>query len=462
MQLNARRLDGSTYLSGAVEARMTLEELPTEKLSLKDLTRDGIDGIFNGPRFPRQYVNDPEHGVPFLGSTDILAADLSRLALLSKTQVAEKPQLLVDEGWILITCSGTIGRMAYARSDMEGMAGSQHFMRVIPDESKIKPGFLYAFLRSKFGIPLVTSGTYGAIIQHIEPIHIKGLPVPMARDRFQEQVHSLVLRAARSRALASETLSSAVYRLELAAGLERLSTYDSDRSPDINTTSAKMLRHRMDALYHSNYHTSVLEPLQSLEPSMRKLVGELTEKIFEPTRLKRIKVGDERFGIPFFGTSALMWAEPKASFMISSFSAGITDYVVDDKTVLIPRSGQLNGIIGHAVIPFGEILHGAVTEDAIRVTAKTNVLAGYLFVALTSEYGRRQLKARAFGSSIPHLNVAMISEVTVPWLSAEEVESVGASGVKVASLRDEAIEMEREAIAMVETWIEREAAENGS
>jgi len=105
-----------------------------------------MKGIFNGPRFPRTYVSDPSHGIPFLGSTDILDVELTHLQLLSKRQVAQNPDLIVQEGWTLITCSGTIGRMAYARSEMSGMAGSQHFMRVLPNRDEIRAGFLFAYL----------------------------------------------------------------------------------------------------------------------------------------------------------------------------------------------------------------------------------------------------------------------------------------------------------------------------
>ncbi|MEB3175588.1 MAG: restriction endonuclease subunit S, partial [Cyanobacteriota bacterium] len=162
---NNLRLDPAPYLSGASEAKAILAKLTAKKEPLKEITK----AIFSGPRFSRNYVQDPEYGVPFLGSVDILEADLSHLPLISKKIVENNPNLLIEENWTLITCSGTIGRMVYSRAEMKGMAGSQHFMRVVPDPEKILPGYLYAYLSSKFGIPQIVSGTYGAIIQHIEP-----------------------------------------------------------------------------------------------------------------------------------------------------------------------------------------------------------------------------------------------------------------------------------------------------
>lgn len=101
-------------------------------------------------------------------SHNILQADLSNISLISKKAVQKNPKLIIEEGWTLITRSGTIGRMAYCRSDMAGMACNKDVLRVVADPDKILSGYLYAYLSSKFGVPLVISGTYGAIIQHIE------------------------------------------------------------------------------------------------------------------------------------------------------------------------------------------------------------------------------------------------------------------------------------------------------
>jgi type I restriction enzyme S subunit len=190
-----RRLSSKPYLSGAIEARILLDKLPAEKEPLYKITR----GIYHAGREGRSYVNHPEFGVPFLGSTDILAADLSFLPLLSKKQVAANPLFLLQEGWTLITRSGTIGRMAFVRSDMAGMACTEDVMRVVPDPDQILPGYLYTYLSSNFGRPLVVEGTYGQVIQHIEPQHIADLPVPIAQLEIQKKAHELITEMAQLR-----------------------------------------------------------------------------------------------------------------------------------------------------------------------------------------------------------------------------------------------------------------------
>lgn len=161
-----RRLDCNPYMSGALEARDALRALSVPKEPLHAVTAGFAGGIFNGPIFSRQWVTEPEFGVPFLSNSDMPNADLSTVPLLRKSYAESRAlrHLALARGMTLITCSGTIGRMTYVRDDMAGMWSSQHIMKVAPDPAQIAPGYLYAFLSSKYGVPLVVSGTYGAII----------------------------------------------------------------------------------------------------------------------------------------------------------------------------------------------------------------------------------------------------------------------------------------------------------
>ena len=460
LEEQGRRLDCGPYLSGAVEAKRLLKSLPVRRAELRCLTHGHEGGIYNGPQFVRNYVSDPAFGVPFLSSSSMLHAEFRYVDLLRRSDAVSRrlAYLRLDEGMTLISCSGTIGRMAYARPEMAGMWSSQDVLKVVPDPDLVRPGYLYAFLSSRFGVPLVVGETYGAIVQHIEPGHISDLPVPLAPDAIQDDAHRLVTEAAEMRTWASAELRAVVREIEEAAGLPPLDIRYASARPDTSLVKASTLRGRMDGFFHSAYHVEAIARLHRLPESRRTTVGEFARSVFWPPMFKRIQVEDPSYGVPFFGTSALMRADPDASYLLSRRTAGFEDLFVDETTVLVPSYGQLGGIIGHAVLPHGDVVGAVVTDLATRVFCRGKKDAGYLFACLASEYGRRQLKARAFGSSIPHHNEEAVAGVTVPRLDETQMEEFGCRAFAARTARHRAVYREREARALVEHWIEQQGA----
>ena len=249
--------------------------------------------------------------------------------------------------------------------------------------------------------------------------------------------------------------------IEEAAGLAGLPPLDrrsGPPSPDTAFVRAGALGGRLDGLFHGHWHRAARESLRALPAARRTTVGELAERVFWPPMFKRVRVEDPRFGLPFFGTSALMRADPDAGYLLARRTPGFENLIVDETTVLVPASGQLNGIIGHAVLPYGDVVGGTVTHDAMRLFSRSEAAAGYLFACLSSEYGRRQLKARAFGSSIPHLDESAVAGVVLPRLADARMDALGRRAFAVRTARHEAIGRERAARALVEGWIEERAA----
>ena len=456
LEQQGRRLDCGPYLSGAVEAKLFLKSLSVRRAELRCLTHGHEGGIYKGPLFARNFVSDPAHGVPFLSSSSALHAEFTYADLLRVQDAtsARLAPLRIEEGMTLVVRSGTIGRMTYARAEMNGMWSSEHLLKVVPDPNLVRPGYLYAFLSGRFGVPLVVGETYGAIVQHIEPGHISGLPVPLAPGAIQDEAHRLVTEAAEMRTWASAELRAVVREIEEAAGLPPLDIRYASARPDTSLVKASALCGRMDGLFHSSYHQQALAPLQGLPQGRRTSVGELVSRVFWPPMFKRIPVDNPRYGVPFFGTSALMRSDPDASYLLSRRTSGFDNLFVDETTVLMPASGQLNGIIGHVVLPHGGVVGGTVTHDAIRLHCPDDVTAGYVFACLSSEYGRRQLKVRAFGSSIPHLNESAVVGVALPRLDDAQMEAFGHRAFAVRTARHGAVFKEREARALIEHWIE--------
>lgn len=101
MRRDGRRFDCGPYMSGALEAKIRLEELACRKDRLADVCDGGLAGLVNAGRITRQWAADSVHGVPFLTSTSILQADLSDLRFISHRAVRENPKLIIRAGYTL-------------------------------------------------------------------------------------------------------------------------------------------------------------------------------------------------------------------------------------------------------------------------------------------------------------------------------------------------------------------------
>jgi type I restriction enzyme S subunit len=451
LDINGYRLDSQPYLQGGIEAKVHLTKLPVKKDLLCTVTKDGMDGIFNGPRFARLYVQEKQHGVPFLGSTDILAADFSTLPLLSKKIVNRYPKLLIEETWTLITCSGTIGRMAYARAEMHGMAGTQHFMRVVPDPDQIPPGYLFSFLSSRFGVPMVISGTYGAIIQHIEPQHIADLPVPRL-GKVEQQSHDLCMQAADMRTQASAKLQEAQTLINHAFGFPHKLAL-SHRNFSVSIASSTLARSRLEATYHDQVAQESDRILANLK---RTEILHKVANIGETGRIKQIFV-DPDYGVPFLtsGELFLLQFEPRR-YLSKKLLAQDGGWKIEEGDILLARSGQVGGIIGRSVWADKRFENLCVSVDVIRIRShKQKILPGYLFAYLNlTDIGYRQLVRTAAGSSIPHIAPDDVRNLRIPRTSTETEGKINDLVWQAGNLRAEAQEKEDQARQIVEQAVE--------
>jgi len=449
LEREGRRLDCGPYMSGALEAKVLLDGLKARKDALQAVTRDGLSGIFHAGRIRRMWVDSTKYGQPFLSSTDILQADLSNLPFISKKSVAENPRLPLSPGWTLITRSGTVGRMAYARPDMDGYACSEHVLRVVPDAEKIPPGYLYAYLSSKFGLPLVIGGTYGAIIQHIEPEHIASLPVPRLGKKVEGTAHELIAEAAKLRDEAAAAQRDAIARVQ------RLLGWTSITSTNIAQAASSTLQRRLDAFHHA---PRVVGAREALARRAAVRLGDKVESVFEPNRGPRLKVDDPAFGVPFLSSSEVFRLDPVGDYSISKRRTPHLDkLLVSERDLLLPRSGQLGGIIGRAVLPLPTYYGHAASEHLVRVRCKSKEDAFFLWSVFASEPGYLATIGTAFGSSIPSLDCELIANMKVPWFDdakRAELSKLVAASVE-ASTR--AIHAERESVRIVEAAIEKGA-----
>lgn len=454
LEEGGRRLDCNPYMSGALEARDALRALSVPKEPLRSLTSGHAGGIFNGPQFARHWVTEPEFGVPFLSNSDMLNADLSSIRLLKKRYAKSRflAHLKLDEGMTLVSCSGTIGRTVYVRPDMAGMWSSQHIMKIVPDPARVPPGYLYAFLSSKYGVPLLVAGTYGAIIQHIEPEHIKDLPIPRFSGEVEQSIAKLVNAAAEARSEAVRLLKEAESRLFNSLKLATPTRVDHFAKPDVTIISNGCILDRCDAYYYGAHNKEARIAFDQAANSQP--LGSVAE-VFIPGIFKRLYASDSSFGSPYITGGDVFEIAPTSEKYLMRKVAKEYRLLLRKGMIVVQEAGQLGGLIGRSVM-IGEHLDGfSCSNNMIRIVPEDDIDGGYLFVLLNSEYGVRLLSREAAGSSIPHIDEQRVKRISIPWPEKDIRAQISELAIKARELRDQACISEVQARTEVEMLVER-------
>ncbi|MCW7554513.1 hypothetical protein NX722_18170 [Endozoicomonas gorgoniicola] len=453
------RFDSNPYIGGAIETRVEINSCPYPKQRLDELTRGGYSGIVHAGRIKRHWVDDPEYGLPFLSGRDILQFDYSNLRLIRKKSAIDNPKLKLSSGATLITRAGTVGKMAYARPDMEGLACTEDVLRVVPDEDKIHSGYLYAYLNSKYGIPLILAGTYGAIIQHIEPPHICDLPVPRLGARVEQAIHELVEKAANNLSEYQELINEASSLVFTTLGLENISAYDwrSNKKKDFGFVVQSSNLEIMRGWNHSERLSSLKQNIRSVRHSELKDVIDL-DWLRWRVMFKRIDA-DKEHGIEVMTQKTLFQLFPEGRWVSKEYLLNHSPrFKVPDETILIAKQGTLGEQEVYCRSEFitGErTLERAYSDHCMRVVAiPEKIDAGYLFAFLRSQTGFRLLRGLSEGSKQQDLHWRMVPTLPIPRCGGDKEKEIGDKVRKAYRLKNEAIQLFTQARNKVEETIE--------
>lgn len=177
----------------AKELEETIGEDVNEIVRLGDLVVE--HGIFYPGRHKRNYVMKGEESVPFYSGTQILQV---RPFDLKYTPKDYKPAAkhFVEKNWILITRSGSTGRVVMVTDSMAGTMVSEHVIRVICDETLIDPYYVYAYLSTNnIGKILLERGIYASVVDHITPDFVATIPIPRLRPEREKEIADKIREA---------------------------------------------------------------------------------------------------------------------------------------------------------------------------------------------------------------------------------------------------------------------------
>ena len=204
-------LTPSTYrfsvLRDALDERLIINpqfHLPDLNLTIKKIEEvDGRDGwttttlgaidknvqIFKGPRLKTENLIVEISGPnvePYYTPTAVLqekgdSAKLLDLSRATPKQIKALNAVRVRKGDIVITRSGSIGRIAIITNRLDNAIVSDDLIRV-RIQDKEKRAYIFAFLQSVAAQNQILRNEYGAVQQHLEPIHISDILVPVPEN----------------------------------------------------------------------------------------------------------------------------------------------------------------------------------------------------------------------------------------------------------------------------------------
>lgn len=420
------RLDARPYVGGAFEARDLLNRLTVPVDLLAELTAGHDGGLYSGPRLRRTFVHDRAHGVPFLGSADMLEADLSRLPLLRRfdAESAALSYLRVEPGTTFISRSGTVGRVVYARPDMVGNWSSEDTIKVVADRARIRPGYLFAVLASRFGTPILINSRSGTGIRHLEPHQVADIPIPRFGDAVENRIHALVEEAAELRAEYQRLLVTATEDLFTSAGLPdlidlRWHDQPRDLGFEVRSTEAVTLR----ALNHGPRAHRIAERLRTVP---HRTLGDICAggQLATGARFARV-TADADHGVRLLGQRQAFWMRPEGRWISAAHAPA--DIRVTDETVLVAAHGTLGDseVYARSILVTGSWLDHVYSQDFVRVGSGDHDFPGaFLFALLRSEAAFRFLRAASVGGKQQEFHPRLLRSMPVPECTRTDRERI--------------------------------------
>lgn len=172
------RLEGSYH----VPLTNVIKKYTSSKAFIKTLdSSEIVDKIILPGRFKRVYVENG-NGKVFLGGKEIGQLDPDNKKYLSLAHHTDriKNELTISKNMILVTCSGTIGKVALVPEHWENWTVNQHVIRIVSKDKY--HGLIYIWLNSDYGKELILRQTYGSVVDEIAGKHLGDVFIPIFKD----------------------------------------------------------------------------------------------------------------------------------------------------------------------------------------------------------------------------------------------------------------------------------------
>ena len=440
-----KRLDASVF---DVEAKQARDLILKGKNPVAFLGgNNGITSSYTGARFKRIWLK--KSNLPIYQPSSIVDIKPTPDGYISHLTQVNIDNLRVRKGQILMTCSGTIGKVSLVSNTLDNCIFSHDLLR-INCNNDLDIGYIYTYLKSRVGNKILLTNSYGAVITHIEPEHLASVPIPNAPEEIKKKIHDLIMRSYELRDESNELLDKAeqilVDELKLPPIEEMLTAEDT-----VETFNVKLseLNKRADASYHVPVVKAIVKHLKEHAGELTTIGDErISKKIILAGVFKRTYV-EEEYGYPFLGGKEITQLNPKTEKYLSKAvhkARYEKELRVSENMILVSDRGTIGTV---ALVP-KHWNNYAVSQNVLKVIPSNNNIAGYLYVFLNSEYGKLLTCRETYGSVVDMIDNHSLATIEFPLLKDKTKQAqINALALEANDKRYQAYCLEQEALTIM-------------
>jgi len=397
-----------------------------------------------------RFVEPSSDSVPFITVTEIglLSVDLGATRHIDR----ESHNLLVKSrcrpGNLLLSMSGSIGRVAVVPGDRQEYNSNQDVAKVLVDEDKGDPYFLAAYFGSSVGQSACFREAAGAIQKHLYLYNIAELPVPCPGEALR-------------RAIGNKVRAAECLRRQAASAREELMESIGNRFPPCGRPEEslgsswdfldKFSPGRLDAWYNHAIFRDLeaqLTARDGLVP-LSSLAREVSKRWQRDERpIRYVEIGDFDLSAgTVTGTEAHGGDAPSRAKTLSREG---------DVAISLVRPNRQNVVYIQAL----DDLPVVVTSGCAVLRFKTCQIAALYSVLLRSNAVTYQLMRWNVGTSYPTIEGLPIDRILVPEFSATEMDALGQLADTAVNGPARASQLVSTAIGDVEELIEGDLDEH--
>ena len=442
-----KRLEASVF---DVEAKQARQIIYNGKYDVTTVGgNDGLTSSYTGARFKRIWVKTSEY--PIFQPSSIVDIKPTPDGYISKRTQTNIDALRVKEGQVLMTCSGTIGKLSYVSKTLDNTIFSHDLLRIDCKEPT-DAGYLYAYLKSKVGNKILLTNSYGAVITHIEPEHLATVPIPNAPETIKRKIHTLITESYRLRDESNDLIDEAtqllIEELQLPS-VDKLNPISKAVSVETFSVKLSQMAGRADASYHVPIVDGIVAHLKAHADEVTSIGDKrISKEVIMPIRFKRVYV-DEGHGRVLLGGKQLHELDPsgKKYLSASKHSNIMSKLEVDKNTTLITRSGTIGKV---ALVP-KHWEHWVPSDHIIRIVPADDSIAGYINIFLSSDYGYELITRYTYGSVVDEIDDNHVRQIPIPLLKNKEIQArINELALQANQKRYEAYLLEQRALKVMD------------